>query len=590
MSMLLAVVLSLCTSTSVSFRNASLLSAPRQGKSLEYPSFVSGNCPFQAKRKCPVSLLAGRVVPSPISFTACAKSCANVPGIDNGDVQAWTNGLWAKFLGFKNDFTQKPSEVLSEFAKLEHLIDGIDGMQAEETFNLMERWVNSDHVKGSLRALVKKTGHYTSNLLDRATWTPYREKLWQGKKVVIVGGGPIGLRMAVEAAMLGADVTLGDARDGWTRANVMKMWPVAKSDLESIGFKEFNLLSGDFPICNIAVMQHAMLRIALVLGVNVEIMKFKELRDNGQRQYGAVFEKNGQELPPISFDAIFDASGVRGSLVGSKVNGKSIFNRGSDASGSKRVAITANFERFREDKDKRWAYGQTSITAVGAKYLDDKIKYGVKPRVEIRDLVWFQSVLSNYVVMALDLEEIQEKFPNAIKDSGVSRADLLRGNNINFDELLKLVMEVVDDWRIPYEMEDGKPKMLEGINKLAIFDFMGGGMSKDHGPEGKVSMIQTLPSGQHVLAIGDSLRAPFWPEGTGMSRGILSVMHAGFILTKIWQQTGASVEEEAKSWAYLAAYAAGEACKNKCGDAAVKEYVLRGYRGDTPPSNFGNWM
>ena len=41
-----------------------------------------------------------------------------------------------------------------------------------------------------------------------------------GKKVLVIGGGPGGLRSAIEAALLGAEVMLIEQRPNFTRNNV----------------------------------------------------------------------------------------------------------------------------------------------------------------------------------------------------------------------------------------------------------------------------------------------------------------------------------------------------------------------------------
>merc|ERR1712151_163441 len=111
-------------------------------------------------------------------------------------------------------------------------------------------------------------------------------KKWTGKHILIIGAGPVGLRMAIEARFMGADVVVADKRNHFTRANVMKMWPLAKSDLKSIGISELAVMKGaGSPQVNIALMQHALLRIALMLGVQVMTdSDFQGLRaEPGQR-------------------------------------------------------------------------------------------------------------------------------------------------------------------------------------------------------------------------------------------------------------------------------------------------------------------
>ena len=66
-----------------------------------------------------------------------------------------------------------------------------------------------------------------------------------GKSVAVVGAGPIGLRLALEASLLGAQVQVFDARGSFTRMNILKLWDWASHDLLELGAKHLlpNFLS-----------------------------------------------------------------------------------------------------------------------------------------------------------------------------------------------------------------------------------------------------------------------------------------------------------------------------------------------------------
>ena len=78
-------------------------------------------------------------------------------------------------------------------------------------------------------------------LIDkRASQTPYNEgKACAGKKVLVIGAGPCGLRMAIEASLLGAEVTLLEMREHILRNNILHLWPSVIHDLKTIGAKVF---------------------------------------------------------------------------------------------------------------------------------------------------------------------------------------------------------------------------------------------------------------------------------------------------------------------------------------------------------------
>ena len=78
-------------------------------------------------------------------------------------------------------------------------------------------------------------------LLDaRAKQVEYdSQKACVGKRVLVIGAGPVGLRSAIEAAFLGAKVDLVEKRDSFTRNNSLHLWPFLITDLKNLGAKKF---------------------------------------------------------------------------------------------------------------------------------------------------------------------------------------------------------------------------------------------------------------------------------------------------------------------------------------------------------------
>ena len=53
----------------------------------------------------------------------------------------------------------------------------------------------------------------------------------------MIGAGPVGLRLAIEAALLGARVDVVEKRDDFSRNNVLHLWPFIVEDLRNLGAK-----------------------------------------------------------------------------------------------------------------------------------------------------------------------------------------------------------------------------------------------------------------------------------------------------------------------------------------------------------------
>ena len=61
----------------------------------------------------------------------------------------------------------------------------------------------------------------------------------RGKRVLIIGGGPVGLRAAIEAALLGASVDLVEKGTHFSRSNCLHIWPFVMTDMHELGAKIF---------------------------------------------------------------------------------------------------------------------------------------------------------------------------------------------------------------------------------------------------------------------------------------------------------------------------------------------------------------
>jgi len=65
------------------------------------------------------------------------------------------------------------------------------------------------------------------------------QKACEGMRVLVVGAGPVGLRAAIEAALLGAKVDLVEKRTSFSRNNSLHLWPFVITDLRGLGAKKF---------------------------------------------------------------------------------------------------------------------------------------------------------------------------------------------------------------------------------------------------------------------------------------------------------------------------------------------------------------
>ena len=94
---------------------------------------------------------------------------------------------------------------------------------------------------------------------------------WSVVQILIVGGGPCGLRAAVECQLLGARTVLIEKRSNFTRNNVLHLWPFTIADLRNLGAKMFHgkFCAGSIDHVSIRQLQCILLKIALLIGVEV---------------------------------------------------------------------------------------------------------------------------------------------------------------------------------------------------------------------------------------------------------------------------------------------------------------------------------
>ena len=73
----------------------------------------------------------------------------------------------------------------------------------------------------------------------RAENVTYKKKPCSKNNVLVIGCGPCGLRFAIEAALLGANVVVTEKRNSFSRNNVLHLWPFLIYDLKNLGAKKF---------------------------------------------------------------------------------------------------------------------------------------------------------------------------------------------------------------------------------------------------------------------------------------------------------------------------------------------------------------
>ena len=144
-------------------------------------------------------------------------------GLCNGDVEIQTPDELFNAFRLSSDFLG----TVSVFKKLCHSVD-----------------VNPSNYKTLYSSLRTKLTSWKCKSLWAKLDKRMENKEYSGKpcaknKVLVIGCGPCGLRTAIEAAMLGAQVHLLEKRDRFSRNNVLHLWPFLIDDLKGLAAKHF---------------------------------------------------------------------------------------------------------------------------------------------------------------------------------------------------------------------------------------------------------------------------------------------------------------------------------------------------------------
>ncbi|KAE9063564.1 hypothetical protein PF005_g28326 [Phytophthora fragariae] len=95
-----------------------------------------------------------------------------------------------------------------------------------------EPWHLYYHIKAAVYSKLGFRKKQLFRLLDaRFNVDVYKQKPAAKKRVCIVGAGPVGLRAAVELALLGSHVSVLEKRTKFNRENMLHLWPWVVQDV-----------------------------------------------------------------------------------------------------------------------------------------------------------------------------------------------------------------------------------------------------------------------------------------------------------------------------------------------------------------------
>ncbi|NXG94082.1 MICA2 monooxygenase, partial [Stercorarius parasiticus] len=401
-----------------------------------------------------------------------------------------------------------------------------------QAFNILTRQLELDpldnrnfYTKLKSRVTTWKAKALWNKLDKRASHKEYkRGKSCMNTRCLIIGGGPCGLRTAIELAFLGAKVVVVEKRDTFSRNNVLHLWPFTIHDLRGLGAKKFygKFCAGSIDHISIRQLQLILFKVALILGVEihvnlefVRVLEPPEDQENQKMGWRAEFLPVDHPLSEYEFDVIIGADGRRNTLEG--------FRR-KEFRGKLAIAITANFINRNTTAEAKVEEISGVAFIFNQKFFQDlKEETGI----DLENIVYYKDS-THYFVMTAKKQSLLDK--GVIINDYIDTELLLCGENVNQSNLLSYAREAAD-FATNYQL----PSLDFAINHygqpdVAMFDFTSMYASEN------AALVRERQRHQLLVAlVGDSLLEPFWPMGTGCARGFLAAFDTAWMV-RSWAQ------------------------------------------------------
>ncbi|XP_059350654.1 F-actin-monooxygenase MICAL3-like isoform X5 [Daphnia carinata] len=333
-------------------------------------------------------------------------------------------------------------------------------------------------------------------------------------RVLIIGGGPCGLRTAIEAQLLGAKVVVVEKRDRFSRNNVLHLWPFVIHDLRALGAKKFfgKFCAGSIDHISIRQLQCILLKVALLLGVEIhENVTFDGLVEPPEDQsikigWKAKVSPLDHPVSQYEFDVLIGADGKRNTLDG--------FKR-KEFRGRLAIAITANLVNKKSEAEARVEEISGVAFIFNQKFFKE---LNAVTGIDLENIVYYKDETHYFVMTAkkqslLNKGVIIQDYPDTVK--------LLSIENVNKEALMDYARQAAD-FSTNYQL----PHLDFAVNHygqpdVAMFDF-----TSMFAAENASRVLERHGHKMLMCLVGDSLLEPFWPTGSGCARGWLSSFDA----------------------------------------------------------------
>ncbi|ETO76334.1 hypothetical protein F444_08253 [Phytophthora nicotianae P1976] len=382
---------------------------------------------------------------------------------------------------------------------------------------LQEPWHVYYHIRDAVYSKLSFRHKQLFKLLDvRFSLDVFKRRPCVNKRMCIVGAGPVGLRAAIELALLGGKVTVVEKRTKFSRENMLHLWPWVVQDLASLGakvlFKNFCKSRTYFHVST-RQLQVVLLKVALLVGVKVHSATgFKAIvspspHDNGGNLFYSI--KTEPQIPVAEYTAVLGATGTNDLIAEPAGITRFVFSR-NESLGI--VCYFPNLETTDEMKTKEFSW----TTRLKHHMLDKMRDVGI----DLENIVYFRGDM-HYLVMTPKRQNLL--IHGVVKQNYADSKDLVRKENVNPDALNMFVKNIVKFAGITRKTD---------FTRVNLIDF-----SQLTRADKAASILSSHGKKLYVGLVGDSLLEPVWHEGVGTCRGFLSALDGAWMIAHIGRKT-----------------------------------------------------
>ncbi|KAF4027480.1 FAD binding domain [Phytophthora infestans] len=360
---------------------------------------------------------------------------------------------------------------------------------------LQEPWHVYYHIRDAVYSKLGFRHKQLFKLLDvRFSLDVFKRRPCANKRVCIVGAGPVGLRAAIELALLGGKVTVLEKRTKFSRENMLHLWPWVVQDLASLERK----------FCS---------RTSANPGLGVKVYSatgFKSIvspEENGGNPFYSI--KTEPQIPVAEYTAVLGATGTNDLVAESAGITRFVFSR-NESLGI--VCYFPNLETTDELKTKEFSW----TTRLKHHMLDKMRDVGI----DLENVVYFRGDM-HYLVMTPKRQNLL--IHDVVKQNYADAKDLVRKENVNHDALNVFVKNIVRFAGITRKTD---------FTRVNLIDF-----SQLTRADKAANILVSQGKKLYVGLVGDSLLEPVWHEGVGTCRGFLSALDGAWMIARIGRKT-----------------------------------------------------